>query len=54
MTELIRAGKHLYAYCPDCGKLVRQTGFLAGWHICLTEEEIMEERQRRDSNPEGD
>ena len=26
--------------CPDCGKMVRTTGFLAGWHICLTDEEI--------------
>jgi len=32
--NMIRAGKHLYAVCKDCGKLVRMTGFFGGWHIC--------------------
>ena len=28
------AGNHIYQRCPDCGKMVRTTGWFAGWHIC--------------------
>lgn len=36
---MIRAGKHLYERCGYCGTLVRQTGWFAGWHVCLDDEE---------------
>jgi hypothetical protein len=37
--DSIIVGNHVYATCPDCMKLVRLTGFLARWHLCLTEAE---------------
>lgn len=42
-------GKHLYAVCQDCLKVVRLTGFFARWHLCLTPEELAM-KHRADAN----
>lgn len=34
-TGLHQVGKHLYKLCPDCGNLVKMTGFFKGWHLCV-------------------
>ena len=33
-------GKHLYANCNLCGKLVRVTGWFKGIHLCLSPYEV--------------
>lgn len=32
-------GRHMYTQCPYCFKFVRLTGFLARWHLCVTDAE---------------
>lgn len=44
---MIVIGNKAYKQCPDCLKLVRITGFLAGWHLCLTPEELARKSQAR-------
>lgn len=41
---MIQLGNHLWAHCADCGRLVKLTGWLRGWHLCLTDEEIAAKR----------
>jgi hypothetical protein len=36
---VICIGNHRYICCAKCRKLVRVTGFLAGWHLCTGEDE---------------
>lgn len=47
---VIIIGKHAYQKCRECGKLVRITGWFAGLHICLSDEEI---KAKRTEDPEG-
>lgn len=47
---MIIIGKHAYQKCRECGKLVRITGWFAGLHICLSDEEI---KAKRTEDPEG-
>lgn len=37
-------GNRLYTRCQDCLKFVRVTGWFAGWHLCLTPEELAAKR----------
>ena len=32
-------GNKLYTVCPGCGKIIRASGFLGGWHLCTLPEE---------------
>ncbi len=38
-------GNKLKSICSVCGKVVRVDGFFAGWHLCLTEDEIEEKAE---------
>jgi hypothetical protein len=39
-TGTFVVGKHLYAHCAECERVVRMTGLMRGWHWCLTDKEI--------------
>jgi hypothetical protein len=49
---MIVAGNHIYERCGYCRKLVRMTGWFAGVHICLTEEDrAMVDAERMRNQP---
>jgi hypothetical protein len=34
IKRIFRLGNHLYGVCPDCGRLLKLTGFWKGIHYC--------------------
>jgi hypothetical protein len=50
---MIQLGRHLWATCSDCGKLVKLTGWLRGVHLCLTDEEIAAKRRQAGSGTQA-
>lgn len=32
---MIVAGNHIYEECPECRKMVKISGWLGWWHLCL-------------------